>query len=466
MPTDDYRHGKLLPTPVTPSSTVCFTITIPNAVQYRAALFGQLNALGEWYTWDHPTDGTYCADCEEAAQLWRDAIANATFSDECGGSMSCDDVADCIENDPAVQNALAQQILSNPSNQTTVYQTSVYGAPLNAAQRSAPLASPPECDLDVLFAMCTAIIDQLHANNEDFLEILEVASNPTERARNVISAIPGIGLLPIDEAIEFINQMVEEIQENYDAQYTTSIRDELRCALFCAAKDAPDCIVTFDMLTTIFEDRLNYYLDPVNTVLAFVQYFVTSTWAGTTVVDIMTLCQVAFWREASNWLGVNIRTLQLVARLVIDNPDPDWEILCTECATPPVEDCYPFASSQHSFIPYFNGFVEYATYSGGNGFGVGYNPGIIKIRRADMGGTVVRVTGRFSQAVPSGVNNVVTAANYDGTGAVSLNDVDTAEFEITGLSLSNGLDIDLTFDGTLPVGFYLEEVCVELEVTP
>lgn len=466
MTTEDRRHGKLLPSPVTPPTTVCFSIQIPNAVQYRAALFGQLNILGQWFTWDHPTDGTICADCEEAAQLWRDAIANSTFSEECEPEMSCADVADCIENDPAVQEAIAQQIASNPSNQTTVYQTSVYGTPLNTAQRTAPIAAPPECDYDILFAMCTAIIDTLHKNNEDFLEILEVATNPAERATNVISAIPGVGLLPVDEAIEFLNQMVEEIQENYDAQYTTSVRDELRCALFCAAKEAEDCIVTFDMLTAIFEERLNYYLEPINTVLAMVQYFVNGTWAGTSVVDIMTLVQIAFWREASNWLGVNIRTLQIVARLVIDNPDPDWEILCTECATPVIEDCYPFSSSQHSFIPYFNGFVEYATYSGGNGFGVGYNPGIIKIRRLDMGGTVIRVTGRFSAAVPAGINNVITAANYDGTGAVSYNDADTATFEITGLSLSSGLDVDLTFDGSLPVGFYLEEVCVELESAP
>jgi hypothetical protein len=180
----------------------------------------------------------------------------------------------------------------------------------------------------------------------------------------------------------------------------------------------------------------------------------------------MTLVQVAFWREASNWLGVNIRTLQIVARLVIDNPDPDWEILCTECATPPIEDCYDFAAGEQSFIPYFNGFVYFASHSPGNGFAPGYNPGIIKIRREDMGGTVVRVTGRFSAAVPAGINNTITAANYNQTGAVALNDVNTAEFEITGLSLSSGLDIDLTFDGTLPVGFYLEEVCVELAAPP
>lgn len=98
MPTEDRRKGKLLPNPVDPENTVCYTIQIPNAVPYRAAFLGQLDVLGRALTWDHPTDGTECEDCEEAAQLWRNALYLATWSDECEVlPMSCDDVADCIE---------------------------------------------------------------------------------------------------------------------------------------------------------------------------------------------------------------------------------------------------------------------------------------------------------------------------------------------------------------------------------
>jgi len=74
------RRGKLLPSPVTPADTICIQIEVPNAVEYIAAFFGQLDILGSWYTWDHPTDLTECADCEEAAQLWRTAIYDAQRS--------------------------------------------------------------------------------------------------------------------------------------------------------------------------------------------------------------------------------------------------------------------------------------------------------------------------------------------------------------------------------------------------
>lgn len=429
---EDYRKGKQLPSPVTPASTVCYTITIPNATQYRAALVGVISQLTNWYTWDHPTDGTVCADCEEAAQLWAYALENATFSENCEDEMSCADVADCIENDESVQAAIAAQLAIAGASQTTVYQTSVYGTPLAEAQRSAPIATPPECDLDILFAMCTAIIDQLHKNNEDFLEILEAASNPTERARNVISAIPVVGLLPIDEAIEFIDQLVEEIQENYDAQYTTSIRDELRCALFCAARDAEDCIVTFDMLTAIFENRLGYYLDPVNTAGALVQYFLLSTWAGTIVVDIMTLVQIAFWRQASEWLGVNIRTLQIVARLVIDNPDPDWEILCTDCAIPWITVDWKNDGIQGWEI--IGTFAEFEP-------GHGWKPGAsgnsqIAIKKA-ITGTFTDVELYFEEELTPGIFYVANYAfNAFYTGTVN---VDNLHVGWSGLSLTSGI---------------------------
>lgn len=71
------ERGKLLPSPVTPNDTICIQIEVPNAAEYIAAFFGQLDILGSWYTWEHPTDGTICEECEEAAQLWRTAVDEA-----------------------------------------------------------------------------------------------------------------------------------------------------------------------------------------------------------------------------------------------------------------------------------------------------------------------------------------------------------------------------------------------------
>ena len=457
----DRTTGLPIPSPVVPATSICFLLEVPNALEYRAALKGALSDLGKSWTWAQ-TVGEDNEDAFIAAELWRGRLADAAYQLDCEAEMSCADVANCIETDASVRDAIAQQIAANPANQTSIYQTSIYGAPLTGAQRSAPLAQPPACDLDILFAMSTAIIDQIHLNNQDFLEILEVALNPTERARNVISAIPGIGLLPLDEAIEFINQLASEIQENYDAQWTSAVRDDLRCALFCAAKDAPDCIITFDMLTAIFEDRLNYYLDPINTAAAIVQYFVSATWAGTTVVDIMSLIQVAFWREASNWLGVDIRTLQIVARLVIDNPDPDWEILCTECAVPPTEDCYDFTASEQGFSPWLHPFsgLAAATYTA-QGWDTGYNAGFAAIIR-EISGTIIGVTVRLAEATPTDTNVLVQVFNLALTDGATSTIGGLAEYVFTGLSISSGLYVNVQTDTAWASGQRIIEVCVEL----
>ena len=332
-PREDRRAGRLLPTPITPPTEVCFKITIPNAVQYRAALFGVLNQLGEWSAWDHPLDGTECVDCEEATQLWRNAIAQATFSEECTDPMSCADVANCIETNPAVQNAINQQITNNTATQY-VYDTAREGKPLTAIQREQPIVpADVGCDNDVLFGSISAIVDQLDKNNLDFLQIMEIGTNTRERVSQVIAAIPLIETLPINEVIDFVDKAQSEILEHYEAQWTTALYDEYRCGIFCMALEQPGCAVDFDLLFNYFNNRLGASLEPINFFSSLVEFFLLGTWAGTEVVDIMMLIQLGVWREASNWLGVSLRTLQTVGLLGANDPNPDWSVIPCACGS-------------------------------------------------------------------------------------------------------------------------------------
>lgn len=366
MPSEDRRSGKLLPIPVTPATTVCFRIQIPDAVQYRAAFLGQINVLGQALTWDHPTDGTVCVDCEEAAQLWRNAIYNATWTEECEDPVDCNEVADCIESNPATQAAIAAQIASNPVTQNTTYNTSQYGAPMLPSAYNAPVATSVGCAPNSLFGSVTAIVDQMDRNNRDFLEIIEVGTNTRERVSQLIAAVPAFETLPINEAIDYIDKLQSEVLENYEAQWTDALKDTYRCDLFCIALEAEDCELTFDQIQQYFDARLGAALDPANLFAAMVQYFVAGTWAGSTVVDIMMLTQVSFWRALSNWGGVSLRTLQTVGLLGANDDNPDWGILC-DCAEP--EGCdggqfINFRAGSFAFTP----FVSRAKYVLGEGW--------------------------------------------------------------------------------------------------
>lgn len=348
MPTEDRRKGKQLPIPVTPLDTVCFSIQIPNAVQYRAAFLGQINVLGQALTWDHPTDGTVCTECEEAAQLWRNAIYNASWSDECGGNVNCDDVAACIAthlgtqeaigtalgSSEAIQQAIADLIASNPDIAQDITNIYRYGTPMTQAQLETPIVPLVNCDNDKSFGMISEMVDFLHQNNIDFLEIAEVGTNTRERLSSLISAIPLIETLPFDDMIAFLDKLETEIYENYNAQWTTAVRNDYRCGIFCLAQEKPDCEVTFELLIEYFENRIGASLEPANFFTSVLQYFLLGTWSGTTVVDIMMLIQLGVWAQATAFVGLTYLSLQSVGFLGANNPDNDWVLLCENCVPP------------------------------------------------------------------------------------------------------------------------------------
>lgn len=339
----DRTTGLPLPSPVVPATSICLTISVPNALEYRSALKGALSELGKAWTWSQ-TAGQANEDSYAAAEMWRERIANAIYQLDCGETMNCADVADCIENDAAVQAALALQIASNPVIYDQIGNQAVQGVPLSAAELNAPLSSAPGCDQDVLFGSITAIVEQLNTNNEDFLEMLEARTNVIERISLLIAAIPIFETLPANEVIDFIDKLFEDVVENYRGQYTTELKDEYRCDLFCLAQAAPDCELTFDMIVKYFEDRLGQAFSDEELFRNLIEYFVLGTWTGTRVADIMHLLQVGIWRAASSFIGLRIRTLQTVGLLGANDPDPDWEILCEDCPPPPSGEweIYPY----------------------------------------------------------------------------------------------------------------------------
>jgi len=247
-----------------------------------------------------------------------------------GGSMQfCEKVIDCILNDPDVQQAIADEMLADGPMRDAINEISRIGSPVTTGAGAGNLVGG--CDLDELFAGITSIVDTMHNNNKDFLEVMALAATQTKRVSTAISAIPVIGLLPVDEIVDWVGKMQAEILTNYDAEWTLEVRDEYRCALFCIARSQEDCTLSYDDIYNYLQTRLGHALDPLNILGSLVQYTVLGTWSGTTVVDIMMLNQIGIWKVAGEWLGSVIRTLETVAELGKDTPDPDWEILCTDC---------------------------------------------------------------------------------------------------------------------------------------
>lgn len=395
---------------------------------------------------------------------WLQVVWDFLVNVECPMSI-CELIIDCIENDADVQAVLRAFVVNDEAIQDGMERIAERGIPITITEAETLIVNT--VDYAALFGAITYLVDTMHNANLDLYQAFEAASNKRDLGEIVFEAIPVLETLPLDEVSEYISELETAIAENYEGQWTTvpitGLRDRIRCGLFCLAL-ANDNSLSWELIANYFWGEVGFtFGDYVDTMQDFVTFFITGTWTGNEIVFISFANIASALSTAQKFGGMTFPGLTTIMQLGLNDPDEDYEILCTDCVEPPLETCYDFTSGEQGFIAYNNGFVDYAAFSGGNGWGVGFNPGIIKIRITDTGGTVIRVWGRFSQAVPSGINNTITAANYNQTGATAINDVETAAWEIPVVSLSSGLDVDLTFDGTLPVGFYLEEVCVEFE---
>ena len=144
--TEDRRVGRALPSPVTPASNICFRITIPDAVPYRAALVGSLAELTQWYAWDHPRGVNDCPDCEEAAQLWSAALAGSTYTEECEDTLSCEEIIDCLENNVDTRQAVVDALLTSPDMRDYITNVINNTGGLVPNQNNQNLLKPDACD--------------------------------------------------------------------------------------------------------------------------------------------------------------------------------------------------------------------------------------------------------------------------------------------------------------------------------
>lgn len=347
MPTEDRRHGKLLPSPVTPISSVCFTIQIPNAVPYRAAFLGQLNILGKWETWDHPTDGTVCADCEEAAQLWRTALYNANWDENCEGGMDCAAVTDCIENNILTQQAIAnalensaviQQILLQSGGANTFNDAlTLPGVGLTSGQMSGRLNEIDECAYDAYWAQVDQFIDYLVDLGQDTLEKLNLyttalaAGNATGKMSGLIAKLKNG--TTAGKVTEFLNWAAGTMKTAYEAADDAANRNAIKCALFCENRD--ECLITLDGLGATLNVRMGGVLDPasITSLAGLAETMVTIVTDPSLALDLW-LTFLLGTAKTAGILGLEgiDETIQLMLKVAVNDANNDWEALCEDCA--------------------------------------------------------------------------------------------------------------------------------------
>ncbi len=180
------------------------------------------------------------------------------------------------------------------------------------------------CDYDALFGACTGIVDIVDMMIQDVFEKIEAATNNLELLNEFLEAIPGFGWLaaPLDVA----NVLQEQIAENYAAEYTLAVRDDLRCGLFCWLKDS--CIVDWTTLYEYFGELAGQEILTID-MEDLGEYFTTGTFSGVEIVYAAYWMVLGALSFAGNVVDMNYEQFSKLAQAALNDPDPDWSIVCS-----------------------------------------------------------------------------------------------------------------------------------------
>lgn len=257
----------------------------------------------------------------------------------------CELIIPCIESDTDVQQALADAIIASPSigaaivqmledNDTfnTFLKQTITG--LTTGQIVNPIIAG-DCDPAVLMGKVKALVDRMNKTNTDFLEIVEVGTNDEEKLAALVELIPGLNQEPVADVIDFLQDVLEDFEENYAAAITEERLLEMYCGLYCVAEGNENCELNYEDVFDFFSDRASSGLTLSSLLGDIIQFVITGDFAtDDLIVNGMFAMQAALVRVGGELAGMSLPSIALATRDAL--PSTLWEE-CEEC--PP--DCVP-----------------------------------------------------------------------------------------------------------------------------
>lgn len=320
------------PTPNSfPLTYTCRKVYVPNDPTFVAIIGAQLyEATLEKFWHDFGTMPRAIA-----ADYMSQALALYDAESDCG-TMTCEQIIDCITNDADTRAALLQYLTDNgflanqPSGDTTppILPSSQTGADLLPATFD---CSIPEHNMSI----ARAIVRELNETIEDIFQIIEHITNPNEAATSVTDGIPVVSF--IDNLIEFANWLQEAIPEFYQAAYTQSAEDEIACAIFCHLE--ANCSLSLDELITIYTNISTETLPPLTDLVIFIQFFIDFVFVINTpavaMFHLLLLNLLKYGGKIFDLSGFN--SIKTVIAANASQSDFSYQDLCDDCppANPP-----------------------------------------------------------------------------------------------------------------------------------
>lgn len=305
-----------LPVPALPEDNQTICVVIPNSEEWRQIYLGALVLLQKWWYYDVDAE----SDSDDIVQRVMECHYLTTqIVSDCNMDL-CQRIIDCINSTPDLQQLIANTALGSGINGTDGVNSGIANSNI--------LEGNVGCDNDNLFGMATGIVDLYNNLALDLIEQLSASTNSAGRLGDMIEAIPGIGILPADDILQFAEAFMDDIEQNYQASYTVGLADEYRCELFCLAQD--DCELTFTDIFNYFNDKMIASVAIVDWI-DFVEFFTNGLFSGEELVHAFHAFVAGTFMLSGSILGIDSSKLITMVSALFNDPDSDWDVLCLSC---------------------------------------------------------------------------------------------------------------------------------------
>jgi len=425
---NDPDKGWQLPTVVSPTEFWCYPLYIPKDIAYLRAVRGALGELTYYWNWQKDVADTRQQVVQNMLKMTLDADTILAVTE--GVCVTdCDDILDCIESSLTIQEAIAKYSGSSNINSGTAE---------NVTNLSGELVdNPAGCDNDIIFGMCVQLVEFADRLIKDLFENLAAANLASVNVGYLISLVPVVESLPLDEAFQLADKLVNDMEVAYLSASTQLLKDEIACDLFCLAQDN-NCVLTLEMVRDYFQDKANIVFTYTD-VLSFLIDFINGTFVGNAVYYGMNILFFQIFAFGGKFLDYLFTDYLRVINSMYNDPNSDWTTICDDCPTDWTWTS-DFANSENIWEVNPSSFGDRAVWTNG----IGYEYADVQI--ASSPNRYMRMAQIRTSVFTTPTNITKVEFTFDLTKGVSWVDPTTAQVINQVFYDSGGNDTELIFN--------------------
>lgn len=303
---DDFTDRFVFPDLNTPVPLVLYLSQVEFTKLYSAVLTG--------------ADLTYPNESHDIEYLYLQMVALPM-------AELCAALAGCIDNDSGVSIALNLWLQNNGYGTGGGNPPGPLGPGITGTNL---LPEGYSCTSDAAYGMSLAVVNSINEAVTEVLQLIEILTNPLELAAELADNVPVVSVLTA--AADVTTWIQDTAKEGYDLAWSTVVRDELACLVWCAMLDG--CELSFDTLWDIYFEVSDVPApddDDLNTWLTWLINIAFSTDLKTVAtVSLLGLLAMRYGGKFGMFT-VGIRSLDMIIKLSEDETSNDWSIVCDPC---------------------------------------------------------------------------------------------------------------------------------------